>query len=107
MTELIKTFVCGSAIRMKAAFILLVCLPFLFAGPAEEAALKAYKRMTPEERLSVHQAVDSIKHWFASHGTALSAGSCSIVCASATALETMGMSAPICAAACALIGLIG
>ena len=37
---------------MKAVFVLLVCLPFLFANTVDESALKAYKRMTPQERLS-------------------------------------------------------
>ena len=177
-----------SDFTMKAVFVLLVCLPFLFANTVDESALKAYKRMNPQERLSgrlclfcflwfvsswifyvlkliffksrsilltlearkplyyclfvlftkqttkcnfnkfliciftnnesktfiylffsfwypfvsVHQAYESIKNWLASHGTAMSAGACSITCASATALETMGISAPICAAACAL-----
>ena len=41
-----------SDFTMKAVFVLLVCLPFLFANTVDESALKAYKRMTPQERLS-------------------------------------------------------
>ena len=37
---------------MKAVFVLLVCLPFLFANSADESTVKAYKRMTAQERLS-------------------------------------------------------
>uniref|UniRef100_A0A8W8LJF3 Uncharacterized protein n=1 Tax=Magallana gigas TaxID=29159 RepID=A0A8W8LJF3_MAGGI len=94
-------------IRMKAAFVLIFCLPCLFAETASDVALDAYKRMTPEERMSVHEAFGLIKHWFASHGTQLTASACTVFCATATAVETLGISAPICAAACALIGLIG
>jgi hypothetical protein len=40
---------------MKAAFLLLVCLPFMFAKTVNEpdfAALEAYNRMSPEEKMS-------------------------------------------------------
>lgn len=39
-------------IRMKVAFVLIFCLPCLFAETASDVALDAYKRMTPEERMS-------------------------------------------------------
>ena len=37
---------------MKAVFVLLVCLPFLFANSVDESALKAYARLSPNERVS-------------------------------------------------------
>ncbi|XP_055998925.1 uncharacterized protein LOC130047608 [Ostrea edulis] len=106
---LFSSSVVTTLFRMKAAFLLLVCLPFMFAKTANEpdfVSLEAYNSMTPEERMSVHSAVEAIKHWFASHGTQLTAGACGVFCA-AEAAATLGIGAPVCAAACALIGLIG
>lgn len=88
---------------MRTLVLFLACLPCLFASMADDVALENYKRMTPEERVSVHEAVDAIKHWFASHGTQLTAGACTVFCATTTAVETLGISAPVCAAACALL----
>ena len=46
---------------MKAAIILLVCLPFLFAKTANDEALEVYRRMTPEERMDGEYTIH-IKH---------------------------------------------
>ena len=49
----------------------------------------------------VHSAYEKVKHWFASHGKDLTTGACSVTCAIPKAVETMGISAPVCAAVCA------
>lgn len=57
------TFVCFN-IRMKAAFILIFCLPCLFAETASDVALDAYKRMTPEERMSGKVNLTKSQYWY-------------------------------------------
>lgn len=57
------TFVCFN-IRMNAAFILIFCLPCLFAETASDVALDAYKRMTPEERMSGKVNLTKSQYWY-------------------------------------------
>jgi hypothetical protein len=51
--------------------------------------------------VAAHAAYEAIKHWFADHGTDLTAGACGVFCATEAAV-TLGIGAPVCAAACAL-----
>ncbi|KAK3090056.1 hypothetical protein FSP39_008860 [Pinctada imbricata] len=95
-------------IKMKCAVLLLVVLPIVLSYPSDQLRSKELidkhygAVMTKQERLSLHAAYESIKSCFSSHGLQLTSAACSVTCASATALETMGISAPICAAACGL-----
>ncbi|CAC5377147.1 unnamed protein product [Mytilus coruscus] len=90
---------------MKVAIVFLAILPFILSASFQEQQpyKDAYNTLSHEERLSVHDAYEKVKHFITSHGKELSGASCSIVCASATALETMGLSAPLCVAACGLL----
>ncbi|VDI10577.1 Hypothetical predicted protein [Mytilus galloprovincialis] len=94
---------------MKVAIVFLALLPFILSASLQEAKQyqEAYNTLSHEERLSVHEAYTKVKDFILGHGKELSGASCSIVCASATALETMGLSAPLCVAACGLISIFG